>query len=243
MNLCFSGKSVMIAGGSCTMALTLAELLIAEGLFPVMGYRRDQGKQAIQNALACHQGAFETCLLDFSAKDSLSSCFESLPEGPDYLVDFAQGDYDTLISSADEDRLGGYLHDTITQRAIWLKQATRRMIKKKFGRLVFVSSTAAVRPNPGQGLYAASKLASEALYKTIALELAPLGITCVSLRPGYVDAGRGKTYIDNNRKRITKILSASDIAQTLLFLLSDSALGFNATELVMDHGLTARKST
>lgn len=242
MNLAFTGKTVIITGGNCEMALCLAKLSIGEGLFPVLGYRSDEAKEAIESALEGHEGAYATCEIDFSREETLSNALEGLAHSPDYLVDLAHGDYETLVSSASSHTLSAYMHENIAQRALWLRTITRSMIQNKFGRLVFVSSTAAGRPNPGQGLYAASKLAAEALYKNISLELGAFGISSVSLRPGYVDSGRGKAYIAKNRKQVKQALSASQVAQTLLFLMSDAALGFNATELVMDHGLTAGKN-
>ena len=121
------------------------------------------------------------------------------------------------------------------------------MLKKKKGRLIFVSSTAADMPNPGQGFYAAAKLASEALYRNLGLELGDRGITTVSLRPGYIDSGRGREYIKTRGEDVLEMvpikraLTGTEVAETILFLLSDSAAGFNATEISLDGGLTAGK--
>ena len=121
------------------------------------------------------------------------------------------------------------------------------MLVQKSGRLIYMSSTAAGMPNKGQGFYAAVKLAGEALYKNIGIELAAKGITSISLRPGYVNAGRGEKYISKSKNEILKKIPAgkalvsSEIAETIMFFLSDSARGFNATEIVMDGGLTAGK--
>ena len=74
--------------------------------------------------------------------------------------------------------------------------------------------------------------------------MADRGITTVILRPGYIDAGRGRHYVKRNLpdfKNHVNVISVKDVSDTILFLLSDSARGFNATELVMDGGLTAGK--
>ena len=121
------------------------------------------------------------------------------------------------------------------------------MLKKRKGRLVFISSAAAARPNPGQGFYAAPKLASEALYRNMGLELGERGVTTVILRPGYIDAGRGRIYLQKQDRKILEMtpikraITGEEIAQTILFLLSDSAAGINATEISMDGGLTSGK--
>jgi 3-oxoacyl-[acyl-carrier protein] reductase len=121
------------------------------------------------------------------------------------------------------------------------------MIKKRRGRFIFISSTAATRPNPGQGFYAAAKLASEALYRNIGLELGERGVTAVILRPGYVDAGRGSVYLQGAGKKaidmvpIKRAITREEIVQTILFLLSNGAAGINATEISLDGGLSAKK--
>ena len=121
--------------------------------------------------------------------------------------------------------------------------ASRVMLQKKRGRLVFISSIAAVNPNPGQGFYAASKLASEALYRNIGLELGSRGITTVSLRPGYIYAGRGKEYLNidknktNEKVQNSKILSPNEAAEKILFYLSDSAKKGSYTENILDSSL------
>ncbi|MBU1171384.1 MAG: SDR family oxidoreductase [Proteobacteria bacterium] len=247
MRLSFSGQTVLIAGGSCDMAIELAGLLIEAGLRPILSFRSPEGREKIMAALPFSIDLYQTCGLDFSRRDTLSTVFDDLPQGPDYLVDFAQGDYETLVSSADTRKTDCFLEENIAFRAAFLKKTTRLMIKKKFGRLVFVSSGAAGRPNQGQGFYAASKLAAEALYKNIALELGSFGISSVSLRPGYVACGRGKSFIENNQDRLIRQipnrhwLSSRDVAETIVFLLSDGARGFNATELVMDGGIGSGK--
>ncbi len=121
------------------------------------------------------------------------------------------------------------------------------MLKKRKGRLVFISSTAARRSNPGQGFYAAAKLASEALYRNMGIELGGRGVTAVIVRPGYVDAGRGKVYMEAEggkilaKTPIKRVITQEEVAETILFLLSDGAAGINATEIAIDGGLTAGK--
>lgn len=250
MHLTFKGKTALLAGGSCDMALELARLLIRAGLRPVLTYRSPQGLEKISSSLGddpSEQG-YVTAPLNFSDHEALDASLAACGTSPDYLVDFIQGDYETLVSSSDPERATRFIEQNISVRSQWLKKATRLMIRNKFGRLIFVSSAAALRPNPGQGLYAASKLAAEALYRNTALELGAFGITAVSLRPGYVFSGRGKAFIEKNQDLIRRAipsrqwLSPAEVAQSLFFLLSDEARGFNATELVMDGGLSAGKN-
>ncbi len=247
MELHFSGRRTLILGGSCDLAIILAEYLIKAALLPILTYRDERGQRHISEKLRSLTGKHNSFYLNFGDRDSLDSLFEQIDDDIDFLVDFAQGDFESYVASADEDSAHRYFAENISFRAQIIKRASRAMLKKKKGRLIFVSSSAAVRPNPGQGFYAAAKLASEALYRSLGLELSERGITTVTLRPGYIDSGRGERYMQIREKEGLKmmptkrILTGSEVAETILFLLSDSASGFNATEICMDGGLTAGK--
>jgi 3-oxoacyl-[acyl-carrier protein] reductase len=247
MRLHFSGNRALVLGGTCELALVLAQTLIESDLFPLLTYRDDRGLKTIGEALRPFHGRYETYYMNFGDRDSLDSVFTQIGDDLSFLVDFAQGNYESLIAGADEESVYSYFTENISFRAEILKRAGRSMLKRRKGRLVFVSSAAAARPNPGQGFYAAAKLASEALYRNMGLELGERGVTTVILRPGYVDAGRGRVYLQKQERRILdmkplkRAITAEEIAQTIIFLLSDSATGINATEISMDGGLTSGK--
>jgi 3-oxoacyl-[acyl-carrier protein] reductase len=245
MNLTFSGSRVLILGGTCELAHTLAVSMIASSLFPILTYRSDAGLNAIRKALPHYEGKYATEYLKFGDRHSLNTLFARIGDDLDFMVDCVQGNYESLIAQADEEEVYGYFTENISFRAEVLKTAGRIMLKKRKGRLVFISSTAAARPNPGQGFYAAAKLASEALYRNMGLELGGRGITTIILRPGYVDAGRGRAYLEEKNVLeavpIKRAVTKEEIAETVLFLLSESAAGMNATVITMDGGLTVGK--
>lgn len=247
MTFTFSGNRALILGGTCELALALAASMIEQNLFPILTYRDEKGLSSINAALQPLEGRYEAHYLNLSDRSSLGSLFTNIGDDLDFLVDFAQGNYESLVASADEDTVYSYFTENISFRAEVLKAAGRIMIKKRRGRFIFISSTAAMRPNPGQGFYAAAKLASEALYRNIGLELGERGVTAVILRPGYVDAGRGSVYLRGAGKKaidmapIKRAITREEIVQTILFLLSNGAAGINATEISLDGGLSAKK--
>jgi len=245
----FSGKNVLVVGGSCEMALALFPLLTDVGLFPVLTFRSEEGKKRIRQAPGSKHST--PCFFDLKKAldpDGFSDLDAHFQEGgPDYLVDFAHGNLESLIATAATEDVGRYLHENVTCRAALVKWAARRMMANRFGRMLYVSSTAAVLQNGGQGFYAASKKACEALYQGIGIEMAKKGITTAILRPGYVSAGRAKGFMEANeawvRQKIPigRAVTPTEVAETLLFLLSDAAKPINATAITMDGGLTACK--
>jgi 3-oxoacyl-[acyl-carrier protein] reductase len=239
-------KRGLILGGTCELALCLGRMLIEKGFQPVLTWRNEEGRQQIDLALASHRGLYETARLDLNDPESIAALFTT-PSPFDFLVDFAQGDYEALIAGADEEKIYPYFTTYVAARAVLLKNVCRVMLRRKQGRLLYISSSAAERPAPGQGFYGAAKLASEALYRNCGLELAGKGITAVILRAGYIDAGRGREYLQARPEAVKQVplrraLKAEEVAETILFLLSPAAEGINATILTMDGGLSAGKS-
>ena len=238
-----SENNCLVLGGTCDLALSLAPMLLATGIRPVMTWRSAAGRERIESHLVNWQGQYETTHLDLSNTASFDGF---IPRIFDYLVDFAHGHYESFVSGADTERIGHYFAENIAARAVLLKHITRMMITRKQGRLVYVSSSAAERPAPGQGFYGAAKRASEALYQNCGLELGKRGITSVILRIGYVDAGRGRVFLQNRPEALRQIpverpITAQEVGETVLFLLSHGARGINASVLTMDGGMSSGK--
>lgn len=237
MRLNFSGNTVLVLGGGCRLGLELVGLLREEGLRPVATYATEDGKAALTGRFP----EVERIHLDLGEPD-MKKYLETLPL-PDagYLVDLAQARHENLLAAEDEARAGAYFQAHVAGRFALLKSMTRTMLARRFGRLIHVSSTAAGLPAPGQGLYSASKNAAEALYRTLGLELGRRGVTSLSLRLGFMDAGRGAEFLASGGGRNLPVVPVEQAAATIFFLLSDQALSLTCTTVTMDGGLTACK--
>jgi 3-oxoacyl-[acyl-carrier protein] reductase len=247
LKLHYSGKRALILGGSCDLGLSLAEAMTTSGIHPLLTYRDARGQARIDDHLGPLGRAYDTVWLELQAAEESRRLQKPLERGVDYLVDLAHGNLEGLVAAVDGSAAAEFLHRHIAARAVVIQQVARAMLSRRRGRMVFVSSTAAARPNPGQGYYAAAKQAAEALYRSLGLELAGRGITTVTLRPGYVDAGRGRRYLERHspqalaRVPLGRALTLAEVVHAILFLLCDQAAGFNATTLTMDGGLSAGK--
>jgi len=242
MKLDFRGKTALILGASSAIGLALTGLLLEEGLAVIPTHSSAQGRDAIRERYPDLAAASPR--LDLADKDGLAGLAKILETPVDYLVDLAQADREVLLAAAGEADMDAYFQAHIAHRLALLKAVTRSMLTRRFGRLIYVSSTAAALPAPGQGLYGAAKRAGEGLYQSLGLELGARGITSLSLRLGLVDAGRGERFLDQDDRRQTladKIMTVDQAAGTLLFLLCDQALALTCTTITMDAGLTAQK--
>ena len=217
--------------------------MIALQSFPILTWKTKTGQKRIKNYLG--NGNYDAFHLDFSDQKKALLKFDEKIKNLDFMVDLAHSDYESLVAGSNDDLVQQYFKTNVAVRALIIKRTSRLMLRQKKGRLIFISSTAALRPNPGQGFYAAAKLAAEALYKNTGLELGSKGITTLSIRPGYIKAGRGLTYLQHHdlKKQIpvNTYLEPCQLVDAIIFFLSPSAGHFNATEITLDGGFSAGK--
>ena len=169
-----------------------------------------------------------------------------LGETPRLFVDLLHSRFECLLAGADPADIDLWAAHDIAFRARLLRATSRSMLAERDGRCVFVSSSAAERAAPGQGYYAAAKLAGEALYRAVGVELAPRGVTACSLRLGWLEAGRGAPFLHSRVANAPlpptgRTVSVAEAVQTLRFLLSAPATAINATTLTCDGGFGALK--
>ena len=124
-----------------------------------------------------------------------------------------------------------------------LKYCVRKMVKKKFGRIVFISSVVAYTGNPGQTNYTASKAAISGLVKSLALELSSRNITVNSIAPGFISSNMTDKLNDDQKNAILeripmkKLGNSDDIAKAVGFLCSENANYITGQTLHVNGGL------
>ncbi len=124
-----------------------------------------------------------------------------------------------------------------------LKHFIKKMIKKRFGRIVFISSVVAHTGNPGQANYTASKSAISGLVKSLALELSSRNITVNSVAPGFIQSNMTDKLNENQKSSILeripmrKLGNPEDIAKSVGFLCSDNANYITGQTIHVNGGL------
>jgi 3-oxoacyl-[acyl-carrier protein] reductase len=119
------------------------------------------------------------------------------------------------------------------------------MLRARWGRIVFVSSAAAIRGNPGQAAYSASKAAVLGMTRSLAREYGGRGITVNAVCPGFIETDMTASVLERSRDELTaqipagRIGSPEEAAAAIRFLASDDATYVNGAVLAVDGGLTA----
>ena len=124
-----------------------------------------------------------------------------------------------------------------------LKHFVKKMVKKRFGRVVFISSVVAFTGNPGQVNYTASKAALSGLTKSLALELSSRNITVNSVAPGFIQSNM-TDKLNNDQKNaileripMKRLGDSSEIAKAVGFLCSENADYITGQTLHVNGGL------
>ena len=124
-----------------------------------------------------------------------------------------------------------------------LKHFIKKMIKKRFGRIVFISSVVAYTGNPGQVNYTASKSAISGMVKSLALELSSRNITVNGVAPGFIQSKMTDKLNENQKNSILeripmkKLGNPEDIAKSVGFLCSENAEYITGQTIHVNGGL------
>jgi len=246
----FSGKIVVVTGGSAGIGRAIVEAFAAEGAKVVVAGRKLDAAERVAEAVA----------RDFSAESLAVQTDVSSPADCDALIRTAVqrfGRVDVLVNNAAWFALIPLLDvgvedsvrmlDTNFHGPLFCSRALARWTVENAEKsvIVNVSSISGARPAPGCGLYSASKAALNSLTKSMALEWAPKGIRVVGVAPGHVDTegvrsdfATGKLDRDRLAGSIParRIAEPSDIADVVLFLSSEQARHVHGATLTVDGG-------
>ena len=180
-----------VSGGSRGIGRAVALELGRRSHAVGIGYLRDHDAAA-ETARQVEAAGGRALLLcaDVARPDEVEAAFGRLDEafGPlDVLVAGAGQTRDTLLGGSAPDDYDALLQVNVQGVVNVCRQAVRRMLPRRQGAVVALSSVAAQRPGRGQSNYAASKGAVEALVRALAVELAPRGIRVNAVAPGVIE--------------------------------------------------------
>ena len=161
----------------------------------------------------------------------------------DYLVLNAGLNRDNIFLRMSSEDWSNVINVNLNSSFYLLKHFTKKMVKRRFGRVIFISSVVAHTGNAGQVNYTASKAAISGMVKSLALELSTRNITVNSVAPGFIQSNMTDKLNDIQKKAILdripmkKLGVSSDIARAVGFLCSENADYITGQTLHVNGGL------
>lgn len=184
--------------------------------------------------------------MDVADSAAVSELIETVEQdlGPiDILVNNAGVTRDGLVVRMSETDWDTVLDTNLKAAFNTIKAVTRGMMKRRWGRVINITSIVGLTGNAGQANYAASKAGLIGLTKSVARELASRNILVNAVAPGFVDTDMTSDLSQETRKQLLAQIplgkpgTAEDIAAAVLFLASDQASYITGQVLVVDGGM------
>ncbi|MEO7335866.1 MAG: 3-oxoacyl-ACP reductase FabG [Caldimonas sp.] len=186
------GKRALVTGASGGLGRAIAERLGRDGAHVIVhANSRLALAQEIAESIGAAGGSAEACAFDLTDRDaSQTACDVLLAKGPVQILVNNAGTHDDAVFPALREAQWRHVIDVSLNGFFHVTQPlTMPMIRTRWGRIVNISSVAALAGNRGQVNYAAAKGALNSATKALALELASRGITVNAVAPGIIDAG------------------------------------------------------
>ncbi|MAU41946.1 MAG: beta-ketoacyl-ACP reductase [Kordiimonas sp.] len=224
-----TGKNALITGASGGIGAAIATALHNRGATVALSGTRTEPLEALAATLGERAIVLPCNLSDMDAVAALPKAAEEALGTVDILVNNAGLTRDNLAMRLKDDDWD-IVMDVNLKAAFKLTQGLMRgMMKRRWGRIINITSVVGITGNPGQANYCASKAGMIGMSKSLAQEVATRGITVNCVAPGFIETPMTQALDEKQRERILvnvpagRLGSGEDIANSVLYLASDEA--------------------
>jgi len=228
-------RTVLVTGGNRGIGLAIAQAFAKNGDRVAVTHRGSGAPEGLYGVL-CD-------ITDSAAVDAAFTQVEKDLGPVEVLVANAGITDDTLLLRMSEDQFERVVDTNLKGAFRVAKRASSKMLRARWGRLIFISSVVGLYGGPGQVNYAASKAGLVGLARSITRELGSRNITANVVAPGFIDTEMTAVLSDDRRAEIIKavpagrLASPDEVAATVTFLASDAAGYINGAVIPVDGGL------
>ena len=243
MRIDLSGRNALVTGSTRGIGHAIASTLAGAGARVAIVGRDEARAEAVAAALGQGAQGFACDVADLAQVSALIRDVEQAFGGIDILVNNAGVTRDNLMLRLKDDDWNAVIDANLRGAFATIRAATRGMMKRRWGRIINISSVVGLTGNKGQTNYAASKAGLIGLTKSVAKEFASRGILANVVAPGFIDTEMTAAMTPEARAAISQQIplerlgTPGDIASVVAFLASDHAAYITGQVLVVDGGL------
>ncbi|WP_433727005.1 beta-ketoacyl-ACP reductase [Actinoplanes sp. CA-051413] len=228
-------RTVLVTGGNRGIGLAIARAFAEQGDRVAVTHRGSGAPEGLFGV--------QCDITDSAAVDAAFTTVEQELGPVEVLVANAGITDDTLLLRMSEEQFSRVLDTNLTGSFRVAKRASSKMLRAKWGRIIFISSVVGLYGGPGQVNYAASKAGLVGMARSITRELGSRNITANVVAPGFIDTEMTDVLSESRKAEILKAIPAGrlaapdEVARAVTFLAGDGAAYISGAVIPVDGGL------
>ena len=239
-----TGKTALVTGASGGIGGAIAKALHSQGAAVVLSGTRTEALEKLKAELGARAFVAQANLSDAASVEALPKAAEAAAGAPiDILVNNAGITRDNLFMRMKDDEWDQVIQVNLTAAFRLSRAVLRGMMKKRWGRIVQITSIVGATGNPGQGNYAAAKAGLIGMTKSLAAEVASRNITVNAVAPGFIQTAMTDVLTDQQKEAIAtriplaRMGKAEEIAAAVVYLASEEAAYVTGETIHINGGM------
>jgi 3-oxoacyl-[acyl-carrier protein] reductase len=239
-----NGKTALITGASGGIGGAIASALHAQGARVVISGTRVEALDALKETLGDRAFVAPCDLGDKAAVDDLVKRAETAAGAPiDILVNNAGITRDNLLLRMKDEEWDQVIAVNLSAAFRLSRAVLRGMMKKRWGRIIAITSIVGVTGNPGQGNYAAAKAGLIGMAKALAAEVASRNITVNTVAPGFIATAMTDALTEEQKSVLLarvpmgRLGDPKDVAAAVAYLASEEAAYITGHTIHVNGGM------
>lgn len=239
-----AGKTALVTGATGGIGNAIAKALHAKGAAVVVSGTRATALESLKSELGDRAYVAACDLADTASVEALPKAAESIAgAGIDILVNNAGVTRDTLFMRMKDEEWDQVIAIDLTAAFRLSRAVLRGMMKRRWGRIISITSVVGATGNPGQGNYAAAKAGLIGMSKSLAAEVASRNITVNCIAPGFIVTPMTDVLTQDQKSALLERIPAgrmgqpSDVAAGAIYLASEEAAYMTGQTLHINGGM------